>query len=213
MHRTRIKICGIRRVEDALFAAQAGADAIGLIVHAASPRSVSLEDAIAIRAVLPPFVSVVALVVNADRPAIDRIVREVRPNLLQFHGDETADFCASFPIAYLKAMGVATGTAAADLLKWQQQYSTAAALLLDTSKDGKSGGTGTVFDWSLIPAEMRSRVVLAGGLNPGNVGTAVRAVRPWAVDVSSGVEAEMGRKDHAKIAAFIDQVRQADANV
>jgi len=213
MHRTRIKICGIRRVEDALFAAQAGADAIGLIVHADSPRAISIEDAIAVRQALPPFVSAVALVVNADRSIVDRIVREVRPGLLQFHGAETADFCASFAIPYLKAMGVTTGTAGTDLLKWQQQYSTAAALLLDTGRDGKSGGTGTTFDWSVIPAEMRGRIVLAGGLNPANVGLAVRTVRPWAVDVSSGVESETGRKDHAKIVAFIDQVREADANV
>ena len=213
MHRTRIKICGICRVEDALFAAQAGADAIGLIVYASSPRAVSIEGAAAIRRALPAFVSTVALLVDADRPAIDRIIGEVRPDLLQFHGAETAEFCNSFAIPYLKAMGVATGTTGSDLLKWQQQYASASALLLDTSKDGKSGGTGTTFDWSLIPAEMRGGIVLAGGLNPANVGAAVRAVRPWAVDVSSGVEAEVGRKDHAKIAAFIDQVRLADANV
>ncbi len=213
MSRTRIKICGIRNVDDALFAARAGADAIGLIFHPESPRFVGIEQALVIRKALPSFVSTVALVHDADRETVARIIDTLRPSLLQFHGAETPEFCASFAWPYLRAIGVDTAMTAADLVKLQSQYQTAAALLLDTRHGGKSGGTGQVFDWSVIPGAMKPDIVLAGGLNPDNVGHAVKTVRPWAVDVSSGVEAEKGRKDHAKVAAFINQVRVADADV
>ncbi len=215
-HRTRIKICGIRHPVDASFAADAGADAIGLIFHSASPRMVALDEAIAIRKSLPPYVSTVALFVDADRDTVERVADTLQPSLLQFHGRETPDFCRWFGRPYVKAVGVGAATTAEDLVKSTYDFHEAAAILLDTQKSGGQGGggTGQVFDWSVIPSSISSRIVLAGGLKPENVANAVRSVRPWAVDVASGVEGpEKGRKDPSKITAFIEQVRVADADV
>jgi phosphoribosylanthranilate isomerase len=212
MHRTRVKICGITRPEDGLAAAHAGADAVGLVFHPASPRFIDLPAALAVRKALPPFVSTVALFVDAGKEEIERVVTALQPTLLQFHGDEDALFCASFGRPYLKAVAVHEGMAAADLLQCERRFSSAAALLLDHSRPGQRGGTGQSFDWSVIPTELAPRIVLAGGLNSGNVADAVRSLRPWAVDVSSGVESSPGVKDHGKIAAFLDQVRRADAS-
>ncbi len=219
MHRTRIKICGIRRIEDALAAANNGADAIGLIFYPASSRAVVLTEAVAIKAALPPFVASVALFVNPDRALVDAVVKELRPNILQFHGDEDADFCISFNIPYLKAIRIGGATTQGDLLQYKAEFASAQALLLDKLDPLQYGGSGESFDWQMIPHEMRNHIVLAGGLNFNNVARAVDMVRPWAVDVSSGVESntvvDMKTKDHAKIAAFVQQVRQADqdANV
>ena len=204
---TRIKICGITRVEDGLVCARLGADAIGLVFYPPSPRAVSIAQAQAITAALPPFVTTVALFVNPERAEVEAVLRGVRPDLLQFHGHETADFCRQFGRPYLKALPVKAGS---DLLQSATAYSDAAGLLLDTPTEA-FGGCGEPFDWSLIPAEIAARCVLAGGLNATNVAAAIRQVRPWAVDVSSGVETDKkGIKDAAKIAAFIKEVRNAD---
>ena len=214
MSRTRIKICGITRVEDALCAAREGADAIGLICYAASPRAVTIEQAASISNALPPFVATVALFVNAAPTAVDEVIRRVRPSLLQFHGDEDASYCARFGVPFLKAIRVGAAMTGDDLLECEAKYRMARALLLDTLSagvDGVYGGSGHAFDWNLIPLQMRGRIVLAGGLRPESVAEAVKRVRPWAVDVSSGVEQSKGVTDHAKIAKFIEEVRNADA--
>lgn len=211
MTRTRIKICGLTRVEDALAAAHAGADAIGLVLYAASPRAVAAGRAREICAALPPFVSTVALFVNETPQGVDEMIEALRPSLLQFHGDEDETYCAQFGIPYLKAVRVGDGMGAADLLECEARFGSAAGLLLDTLSPGAYGGTGSTFDWDLIPQAMRGRIVLSGGLTPLNVASAVARVRPWAVDVSSGVETgEKGIKDHRKIAQFIEAVKNAD---
>jgi phosphoribosylanthranilate isomerase len=204
---TAVKICGITRVEDGLAAARAGAHAIGLVFHPASPRCVDRARARAVIEGLPPFVTVVGLFVDPRPQAVLDVLREVPLHLLQFHGDEAPELCASFGLPYLKACRVAPET---DLLQYAALHVRAKGLLLDAFIDGTHGGTGRSFDWSLIPRALPLPVVLAGGLTPANVGEAVRAVRPWAVDVSSGVEREKGVKDAAKIAAFIRGVRDAD---
>ena len=194
-------------------AAHAGADAIGLIFYAPSPRAITLEQALAIRTTLPPFVSTVALFVNATRAHVEAVLAEVKPGLLQFHGDEDEAYCASFRSPYLKAVRVGGGMGANDLLQFRARFASAAGLLLDTLHATQYGGTGESFDWSLIPQEMRGQIVLSGGLTPQNVGAAIGAIRPWGVDVSSGTEASAGAKgikDHAKIAQFINEVRRAD---
>jgi phosphoribosylanthranilate isomerase len=210
MRKTRIKICGIRRVEDAMHAAQAGADAIGLIFYAPSPRAVTLQQAIAVRDALPPFMSTVALFVNAARSDVNEVCESLNPSLLQFHGDEDRDYCASFSRPYLKAIRVGASMKADDLVQLQIEFSTAKALLLDTLSVGQYGGTGESFNWDVIPKSLREKIVLSGGLTPANVGEALRKIRPWAVDVSSGVESEKGIKDPEKILAFMSAVRLAD---
>lgn len=210
MHRTRIKICGITRVEDALAAASLGADAIGLVFYPPSPRAVSLTFATAIAHALPPFVSIVALFVNATRDSVQSVIDNLRPTLLQFHGDEDAAYCNQFAMPYLKAIRVGAGMSGADLLKYESEFPSARALLLDTLAAGLYGGSGQTFDWQLVPAEMRARIVLSGGLHPENAGDAVRQIRPWAVDVSSGIEVEKGIKDPRKMAQFIEAVKNAD---
>jgi len=204
---TAVKICGIARVEDALAAAHAGAHAIGMIFYAGSPRLVTHDTARRIVDALPAFVTPVALFVDAGPDEVKRVIGEVRPQLLQFHGDETPDFCASFDVPYIKAVKVRPGV---DLLQYARHYRTAKGLLLDAFVDGSHGGTGSTFDWALIPDQIPLPLILAGGLHQDNVADAIRRVRPWAVDVSSGVEAARGIKDAARIAAFIRGVRDAD---
>jgi phosphoribosylanthranilate isomerase len=214
MPRTRIKICGITRVDDARCAAREGADAIGLNFYPASPRAVTIEQALSISNALPPFVATVALFVNATPATVEEVIRRLRPSLLQFHGDEDAKYCAQFGVPFLKAIRVGNAMSGDDLLECEAQYPLARALLLDTLSAGVDrvyGGSGHAFDWNLIPLQMRSRIVLAGGLRPESVAEAVRRIRPWAVDVSSGVEQSKGVSDHAKIAKFIEEVRNADA--
>ena len=203
---TRIKLCGITRVEDGLDCARLGADAIGLVFYPKSPRAVSVAQAQAIVAALPPFVTTVALFVNPSVSEVDTVLRRVRPDILQFHGHESAEFCRSFGVRYLKALPVRAGE---DLLQSAARYGDAAGILLDAPSEA-FGGSGEAFDWSLIPLELASRCVLAGGLNAANVAAAIRQVRPWAVDVSSGVEITKGIKDANKIAAFIKEVRNAN---
>lgn len=204
---TRIKICGITRVEDGLSAARAGAHAIGLVFAEKSPRRVSPEQAQAISTALPPFVSTVALFVNAHADEVDRVIARVRPHCLQFHGEEPPEYCAAFGLPWLKAVRVRPEV---DLLQFAARYEGAQGLLLDAYSPSAHGGTGERFDWGLIPVAMPRPVILAGGLMPANVGEAVGLVRPWAVDVSSGVESAPGVKDAAKVAAFISEVRNVD---
>ena len=207
-HRTRIKICGIREPAMGRAAAAAGADAIGLVFHAASPRAVDAGTARAIAGALPPFVAAVGLFVNHDAQAVRNILAQVPLTMLQFHGDETPAFCDQFGLPWIRAVRVGAGV---DLLECESRFSRAAALLLDAQVPGQFGGTGTPFDWSLVPSALGRPVVLSGGLDAGNVGQAMRAVRPWAVDVSSGVESRRGMKDAALIEEFVRSVRDADA--
>ncbi len=210
---TRAKICGITRIEDGLAASRHGADAIGLVFYPASPRHVSLAQAKAIAGALPPFVSTVGLFVNPDSAEVEAVLREFHLDVLQFHGDEAPEFCAGFGVPYLKAARVKPGL---DLLQYAAAYRSAQGLLLDAFVEGQAGGTGLSFDWDLIPAELPLPLILSGGLDPDNVRTAIERVRPWAVDVSSGVEAcegsriLKGLKDAAKIAAFMQGVRSAN---
>jgi len=204
--RTRIKICGITRVADARAAAQAGADALGLVFYPPSPRFLSLDQARGLRDAVPPFVAVVALFVNPAAEQVRAVLERVRPALLQFHGEESAEFCAQFGVPYVKACRVKPGI---DLLEYLRPFAGAAGWLLD-SHVAEYGGVGESFDWSLVPAQRVRPLILSGGLTRENVRDAVRRVRPWAVDVSSGVESAKGIKDAARIAAFIAEVRNAD---
>ena len=206
--RTRVKICGITSVADGLAAARQGADAIGLIFYPPSPRLVTLGRAAEIAAGLPPFVARVAVFVNPSPEHVAEVVATCRPNLLQFHGEETPPFCRSFGVPYLRAVRVRSGV---DLLEFLAAYEDAAGWLLDAYRDDLYGGTGEAFDWNLVPRRLARPVILSGGLDAQNVGEAVRRVRPWAVDVSSGVESAKGVKDERLIAAFIAGVRNADA--
>ena len=204
---TRIKICGITRVEDALAAANSGADAIGLVFYERSPRHVSVAQAVQLAAALPPFVSVVGLFVDADAAFVREVLAQVPLDVLQFHGDETPEYCAQFTMPYLKAIRVKAGV---DLIQCASDFYGARGLLLDAHVEGIPGGTGTAFDWTLIPKNLPLPVILSGGLDAGNVAAAIKQVRPYAVDVSSGVEAAKGIKDAAKITAFINEVNNID---
>ena len=205
--RTRVKICGITSVGDGLAAARHGADAIGLIFYPPSPRLVTLERAREIAAGLPPFVARVAVFVNPAADDVHAVIRACRPDLLQFHGEETADFCRGFGVPYLRAFRVRPGV---DLLESLSPFGDAAGWLLDAYRQELYGGTGEAFDWELVPRSLARPLILSGGLDTENVGAAIRRVRPWAVDVSSGVEAAKGVKDERRIAAFMETVRSAD---
>jgi len=217
MHRTRIKFCGLTRAEDIRAAASAGADAIGLVFYTGSPRYVPPKAASELMPHVPPFVSTVGLFVNATAQEVATAVEVARVSMLQFHGDESIEQCSEAAQAanrpFLRAIRIRPDMAANDLLKYEQNYRAAshlfAGLLLDTWSDAY-GGAGKVFDWSLIPEELASRVVLSGGLNEQNVVEAIRRVRPHAVDVSSGIELAKGIKDPAKMHSFVETVRAAD---
>ncbi len=204
---TAVKICGITRAEDAHAAARLGAHAVGFVFYAKSPRNVGAARAAELAKALPPFVTAVGLFVNPAVREVESVLEHVRLDLLQFHGEEPPELCARFGVPYIKALRVKAGV---DLLQYARVYAGARGLLLDAYVDGAHGGTGTAFDWSLIPRELPLPVVLSGGLNPENVAAAIRAVAPWAVDVSSGVEASPGVKDARKIAEFMKEVRSAD---
>jgi phosphoribosylanthranilate isomerase len=205
--RTRSKICGITRPEDGLLAASQGADAIGLVFYGPSPRNVTREQARAVIDALPPFVTTVGLFVDAGDVEVRAILDEVPLDLLQFHGSEEEGYCRSFGRPYLKAVRMAEEV---DLMAEAKRYSSANALLLDSYQKGVPGGTGHAFDWARIPQGLEKPVILAGGLGPENVEEAIRTVRPYAVDVSSGVEAAKGIKDAEKIIAFMRGVERAD---
>ena len=204
---TRIKICGITRLEDALAAAQAGAHAIGLVFYPGSARYVVPATAAKIIRALPPFITTVGLFVNATAAEVRAALSEAPVDLLQFHGDEAPEFCRQFERPYMKAVRMRRGI---DLLQYAQNYQDAKALLLDAYVEGLEGGSGVTFDWNLVPAKLAVPVILSGGLTAENVAEAVRRVRPLAVDVSSGVESAKGIKDASKIAAFMKGVHDAD---
>ncbi|CAH0646233.1 phosphoribosylanthranilate isomerase [Pseudomonas juntendi] len=206
MSYVRSKICGITRIEDALAAVEAGADAIGFVFYAKSPRAVDVRQARAIIAELPPFVTTVGLFVNASRCELNEILEVVPLDLLQFHGDEAPEDCEGYHRPWIKALRVRPGD---DLEAACQRYAGARGILLDTYVAGVPGGTGEAFDWSLVPARLSKPIILAGGLSAANVGQAIAQVRPYAVDVSGGVEQAKGIKDAAKIEAFMQAVRQA----
>lgn len=204
---TMVKICGITRVEDAVAAARLGAHAVGFVFYGPSPRNVSVDRAMEIARRLPPFVTTVGLFVNAVEADVKHVLSKFRLDLLQFHGEEPPEYCRAFGVAYVKAVRVKPGV---DLIKYAKNYDDARGLLLDAYVAGVHGGTGTSFDWGLIPDDLPLPVVLSGGLTPANVEDAIRHVRPWAVDVSSGVEVSAGIKDTGKLAAFFRGVRNAD---
>lgn len=203
MPRTRAKICGITRVEDALNAIDAGCDAIGLVFYPPSPRNIDIAQAKLIVQQLPPFVSVVGLFVNPEQNFVNQAIREVGLTCLQFHGDESPEFCESFDLSWYKAIRVKEDT---NLHECAEIYSNASALLLDTYKAGVPGGTGEVFNWSLVPTSFSKPVILAGGLDADNVASAINQVKPYAVDVSGGVEAEKAIKSNEKMIAFMNEV-------
>ena len=203
---TRIKICGITCVEDARSAAASGADALGLVFYEKSPRYVTVQQAVELAKTIPPFVTVVGLFVNPSADEVRNVLRQMPLDVLQFHGEEEPEFCAQFGRPYLKAVRVKLGV---DLLQCAARYQGAQGLLLDAFIEGAHGGTGESFDWALIP-HLPLPVILSGGLHGGNVAEAIRQVRPYAVDVSSGVEASKGIKDAAKVAAFINEVKNFD---
>ncbi|MDD1507816.1 phosphoribosylanthranilate isomerase [Pseudomonas sp. CNPSo 3701] len=200
----RSKICGITRLEDALAAVAAGADAIGLVFYAPSPRAVTIAQAQAIVAGLPPFVTTVGLFVDMPPREIEGVLAAVPLDLLQFHGDESPADCEALRRPYIKALRVRAGN---DVAAQVDAYPGARAVLLDTFVDGVPGGTGQAFDWSLVPAQLSKPVILAGGLTPGNVAAAIAQVRPYAVDVSGGVEVSKGIKDAHKVKDFVRAVR------
>ncbi|MDZ7804226.1 phosphoribosylanthranilate isomerase [Thiohalophilus sp.] len=205
--RTRVKICGITRPQDAIAAAQAGADAIGLVFYPASPRAVEIDQAREIIVALPPFVTTVGLFVDADEAMIHQVLAALPLDLLQFHGDESPEACRHYGRPYIKALRMREE---ADVLGAAREYHDAAGLLLDTYQVGVPGGTGDSFDWRRVPAHLTTPVVLAGGLTPENVAEAVITARPYAVDVSGGVESQKGIKDAYKIRSFIAEVERVD---
>ncbi len=203
--RTRVKICGITRQQDADFAAESGADAIGLVFYPPSPRAISFAQANTITANLAPFVSKVALFVDPDKDLVSRCLDELSVDILQFHGEESPDFCHQFEMPYLKAVRMQDGV---NLQEVADDYSTASALLLDTYQPGLPGGTGKTFDWSQI-SRIDKPIILAGGLHASNVLQAIHQVQPYAVDVSGGVESDKGIKSHEKISTFMREVANA----
>jgi phosphoribosylanthranilate isomerase len=204
---TAVKICGITRVEDAVAAVECGAHALGLVFYDKSPRAIGIARAREVIDAVPPYVCLVGLFVNPDVASVANVIGSLSLDLLQFHGEESPEFCAQFGRPYVKALRVREGV---DLLEYAGRYSGAKGILLDAYLEGSHGGTGQAFDWRLARPGIRQPVILSGGLTAENVGEAIRTVRPYAVDVSSGVEVRKGIKDRDKIAAFINGVRDAD---
>ncbi|MDD4912189.1 MAG: phosphoribosylanthranilate isomerase [Sideroxydans sp.] len=207
---TRVKICGITREQDLHAVANGGTDAIGLVFYEKSPRHVEVRQAASLVNVVPPFVTIVGLFVNPSVEYVQQVLKEVSLDVLQFHGDESPEFCQQFRKPYLKAIRVKAGV---DLVECAARYAGAQGLLLDAFVEGAQGGTGESFDWTLIPQNLPLPVILSGGLHAGNVAEAIKQVRPYAVDVSSGVESAKGIKDAAKVAAFIKEVKQIDVQL
>ena len=216
--RTRVKMCGITRRYDAEAAIDAGADALGFVFYPPSPRSLSIEQAASICDNLPPFVSAVGLFVNASADEVNKVIDSVGLTLLQFHGDESAAFCEQFSLPYIKAVRMAVSddqstqgeaNTTADLLAQMASHSQALGFLLDAFQQGVPGGTGHTFDWTHVPSQSTQRLILAGGLGAHNVATAIDKVKPFAVDVSSGIESAPGIKDAEKIIHFMREVRHS----
>ena len=210
MPRTRVKICGVTRLEDALLACELGADAIGLVMTPSSPRCVPLDRARAIRHALPSFVSAVVLTHDLPAGRVGEIVDSLRPDLIQFHGNEDAGFCESFGVRYTRAIGMAGDL---DVHAIAAAHPRARAFVLDGHPPGAQGGQGRTFDWSRIPRDLNRPIILAGGLNADNVARAIQEARPWAVDLASGVESSPGIKDAAKMRGFFAAVHAADAEM
>jgi phosphoribosylanthranilate isomerase len=202
----RVKICGLTRADEARLAVEAGVDAVGLVFHPRSPRHVTLEQACAVVASVPAFVTVVGLFMNPDREQVEQTLARVPLDILQFHGRETGAFCRAFGRRYIKALGMSDEP---DMVQAMKDYADAAALLVDSHAGDRDGGSGEAFDWARWPSLADKHLILAGGLTPDNVGEAVSRLKPWAVDVSSGVEAAPGRKDPEKMTRFIREVHRA----
>ncbi|MCP1727102.1 phosphoribosylanthranilate isomerase [Natronospira proteinivora] len=203
--RPRIKICGVTSASQAEAAAEAGVDALGLVFHPNSPRAITLSQAVEISRAIPAFVSVVGLFMDPEKARVNEVLARVPLEMLQFHGRESAAFCRAFGRRYIKALGMSGGV---DPMTLAGEYEDAAALLLDSHAGNRAGGTGEVFDWQRLPQALQRPLVLAGGLSPGNVARAVEQVRPWGVDVSSGVESAPGVKDPVKMSHFINEVHR-----
>ena len=204
--RVRIKICGMTRSQDATEAARLGVDAVGLVFHPKSPRQLSVEQARTLVAGLPAFVTVTALFLDPSREQVQQVLDNVRVELLQFHGGEPAEFCRGFNRPYIKAVPMGSQ---ADVAEYARRHAGAAALLLDSHAAGQAGGTGVSFDWASLPMVEGPPLILAGGLTPTNVAAAIRIVRPYGVDVSSGVESAPGIKDATRMSAFVREVNDA----
>jgi len=205
--RTRVKICGITRPEDGVMAARLGVDAIGLVFYAKSPRNVIVDQARAISDALPAFVTTVALFLNPDGDLVEQVVAKVNVDILQFHGTETAGFCESFAKPYIKALGVSGEDNVAEMV---DSYASSRSVLLDSHARGAAGGTGETFDWLSIPEQLRQKIILAGGLKPDNVAQAIQQVRPYAVDLSSGVESAPGIKDINLMTRLMQEIKRVD---
>ena len=208
MSRTRVKFCGLTRAGDVRLACELGVDALGFVLAPRSPRRLTPAELPGLRAAVSPLVDVVALFMDPAASEVLDAVRRLRPTLLQFHGSEEDAFCRSFGLPFLKSLPMARG--ADEALAWSKRYPSALAFLLDGHGPGEAGGAGKSFDWSQAPRSARP-LFLAGGLRPGNVAEAIRAVRPYAVDVSSGIESAPGRKDGERMQAFLDEVRRVDS--
>ncbi|MGI9332257.1 MAG: phosphoribosylanthranilate isomerase [Gammaproteobacteria bacterium] len=204
--RTRVKVCGITRIADAEAAADLGADAVGMIFWRPSSRYVQPATAARIGRSLPPMMSAVGVFVDPPAEDVQALLDSVHCDLLQFHGDEAPDFCGQFGVPYVKAVRMRGGV---DLHAVAELYADARALLLDTYRENKPGGTGEIFDWASVPANLKKPVIIAGGLDAACVGQAIAAVKPYAVDVSGGVESAPGIKDPKEIEAFIREVQRA----
>ncbi len=205
MRRTRVKICGFTQSCDALLASELGADAIGLVFYPPSPRNVGIKQAEEISQTVPAFVTLVGLFVDPDRAFVEEVIRQVGIDLIQFHGNEPAEFCESFSVPYIKAVRMHSEV---DLGEIEKEYSSAKGILLDAWHPTEKGGTGEQFDWKRIPSDFKLPIILAGGLTPENVGLAIEVVQPFAVDLSSGVEQSKGIKDHAKMARLLTEVNR-----
>lgn len=212
LFRTRIKFCGLTRPGDVRLACELGADAIGFVFAANSPRRIAAEEARAMRQALAPLVDAVALFMDNPADEVRDVIRHVHPSLLQFHGDENDAFCRGFGVPYLKAIAMASEIAGQHPANLHMRYPAAAGFLFDSHGSGESGGSGQTFDWSRIPAGIQKPFVLAGGLDPDNVFDAIAATRPWGVDVSSGIESAPGIKDGDKMRRFVEEVRRADCH-
>ncbi|NNE63936.1 MAG: phosphoribosylanthranilate isomerase [Gammaproteobacteria bacterium] len=207
-NRTRIKVCGLTQLDQALYCAELGADSIGLVFHPPSSRLIEIDAAINIRRALPPFVTVTALFLDEQQDWMERVVNAVRPDCLQFHGNETVEVCEQFELPYIKSIPMAS---VADAQIYANSFAGAQGFLMDSNMAGRMGGSGDTFDWSRIPASFGSPIILAGGLNSGNVAEAIALVKPWGVDVSSGVEAAKGIKDRVLLKRFFTEVQRCDA--
>jgi phosphoribosylanthranilate isomerase len=206
-YRTRVKVCGITRIEDAMHAVYRGADSIGLVFHPPSPRRVEIEQALEIKRAMPPFVTVTALFLDESEDLVARVVHQLRPDCLQFHGNESPQFCEAWLTPYIKSIPMGS---VENPQTYASSYQAAQGFLFDSNAAGRQGGSGDTFDWSKIPASFEHPLILAGGISPANVAAAIRRIRPWGVDVSTGVEISRGVKSADLIDQFFREVKRGD---